>query len=205
MTPLQERLASVPALQPLVTELKGNVRLRWMVFGVFSVFLLYVALVLDDWRVEMMADYRPLALREARLEELAENTDLDFEAYFEREKAADAELQQQFWRSTSQGLAGAELQSWLRRLGSEHRLEKMRFDLSEARPVSGLDETVWRLEAELGGELKPSDARALVVALANSDRKLRVERLNYSPQRGDRFSIRLQAFFLIEPPAESES
>ncbi len=205
MSALIERLAEVPALQPLLVELRANARLRWMVFGVLSVFLLYVVLVLDDWRAEVVADYRPLALREARLEELARDTDVDFQAYFEREQTADTALRERFWRSTSQGLAGAELQSWLRGLAREHRLEKMRLDLSEARPEQGLDDTVWRLEAEMSGEITPNDARALAAALASSERKLRVERLNFSPQRGDRFTVRLQVFFLIEPVAGEES
>jgi hypothetical protein len=202
MSDLYQRLLEAPVLQPLLTELRANERLRWMVFGVLSVFLLYLVLVLDDVRAEAVAEYRPLALREARLEELASNTDVDFAAYYERQQAADAALREQFWRSTSRGLAGAELQSWLRRLAREHSLQKSRLDLSEARPVPGLDSEVWRFEAELSGELLPSDARALASALASSDRKLRVERLNYSPQRGDRFTVRLLAYFIIE---ESES
>lgn len=205
MSELARRLKESEALQPLLVELRGNARLRWMVFGVFSIFLLYIALVLDDWRAEVVADYQPLAVREARLEELAGNIDVDFKAYYDSQQAANAELREQFWRSTSQGLAGAELQSWLRRLAREHRLGKMRLDLSDARPVADIDDPVWRLEAEMSGELLPHDARALAVSLANSDRKLRVERLNYAPQRGDRFSIRLQAFFLIEPAGDVDS
>ncbi len=198
MSDLKQQILNSPQLQPLVAELRGNSRLRWMVFGVVSIFLLYIVLVLDDMRADAAAEYRPLALREARLEELAGNTDVDFKAYFEREQAADAALRQQFWRSTSRGLAGAELQSWLRRLGREHGLKKSRLDLSEARPVAGLNDNLWRFEAELSGELLPSDARALAVALASADRKLRVVRLNYAPTRNDRFTVRLQAFFIIE-------
>jgi hypothetical protein len=193
-----ETIGQSAGLRPLLTELRLNDRLRWMVFAIFAIFLAYLALVLDDWRADRVAAYRPLALREARLRELDQNTEVDFKAYYEREREANRALKQQFWRSTSQGLAGAELQSWLRGLAREHNVEKPRFDLSDGRPVQGFDQPVWRLEAELSGEIKPGDARGLVASLAQSERKVLVEQFSFAPRRGDRLTLRLVANFLIE-------
>jgi hypothetical protein len=197
------RLTELPQFQELKTELAINSRLRWLVFSVLVVFLVYFVLVMDDLRIEVVDEYRTIAMREARLESLQEGAEADFAEYYAAQEAANQNLRARFWLAGSQGLAGAELQSWLRLLAIGNNMTKLRLDLSDIRPVPGMSEPVWRLEAELGGEITPHDARALLAAIARSENVVVVERLSYSPPRNDALNLRLVANFLIgDAPGE---
>jgi len=198
MTSIADRLAESRQLQEFRSQLSANPRLRWLLFGVFIVFMVYLALVLDDTRIDLAEGYGRIANTESKLASLSEDAQADFEAYYRAEEAANTALRARLWMASSEGLAGAEFQSWLRRIANENQMKKVRLDMSEIRPLAGLEQPLWRLEAELSGELTPSDARALIAAVAKSERAVSVERLSYSPLRGDRMTVQLAAYFLIE-------
>ena len=191
------RLTELPQYQELKSELAINSRLRWLVFSVLVVVLVYFVLVMDDVRVEVVGEYKTIAEREARLESLQQGAEADFADYYAAQEAANQTLRARFWLAGSQGLAGAELQSWLRILAIGNNMKKLRLDLSDIRPVPGMSEPVWRLEAELGGEITPHDARTLLAAIARSENVVVVERLSYTPPRNDALNLRLVANFLI--------
>ena len=200
-----QKLMAQPALQQFVAELESNERLRWLLFGVALVVVVYFALVVDDWRIAVAEDYEDLAQREARLEYLETGSDTDFQGFYEEQKAANDKLRERFWQAKSAGLAGAELQSWLRVLAADHNLRKMRLDVSDIRPVPNIEDPLWQLEAELTGEILPNHVMSLIAALARSERAVVVQRLAYSPPGGDRLSLRLAVNFRIGEPTEEGS
>ena len=181
-----------------VSEVRGNNRLRWMLMAACPIFLLYLALVADDWRQELVAEYRPVAQRQARLEQLAAGSAQGFEEFYSAEQAAHENLRGQLWQAATAGLAGADFQSWLRRLTNASGMQKQRIDLSDIRPLDGMEQALWRLEAEVSGQLQPAQVKALLTELASSDKTVVVERLSYSPQRGDRLSMLIVANFILE-------
>jgi hypothetical protein len=184
--------------QNLTSELRANSRLRWMVMAGGVILLLYLALVADDWRQQLADEYRPVAQRQAKLQQLAAGSAQGFEDFHAAEQAAHDKLRAQLWRAGTAGLAGADFQSWLRRLASASGMEKQRIDLADIRPLEGMEQPLWRLEAEVSGQLQPAQVRALLAALASSEKIVVVERLSYSPQRGDRLNMLLVANFILE-------
>ncbi len=198
MIPVMEKLAGHSQVRELRRQLEATPRLRWMVYAVFFIFGSYLILLLDDSRVALWEDYRQVAARAAKLESLREIDPAEFAAFLESEQAMNAAVRKRFWMASSRGLAGAEFQSWLRFLASESKLGKLRINLGEVRPVESVDAPLWRVEAELTGEITPSDVRTLLGMLAESERAVSVENLSFSPARGDRLSLQLAADFLIE-------
>jgi hypothetical protein len=181
-----------------VIEVRGNSRLRWMLMAACPIFLFYLALVADDWRQQLVDEYRPLEQRQARLQQLAAGSAQGFEQFHSAEQAAHESLRQQLWQAGTAGLAGADFQSWLRRLTTASGMQKPRIDLSDIRPLEGMEQPLWRLEAEVSGQLQPAQVRALLKELASSEKMVAVERLSYSPQRGDRLSMLIVANFILE-------
>jgi len=187
---------------PLVCELRGqwatNARFRWLLFAVLCIFSFYLILVVDDMRSEAGEAYLRVALREQKLAALAYSEEADFEGYLQEQKATYSVLRERFWLASSEGLAGAELQSWLRRTCDQAGVESLRLDLADLRPVADLEEPVWRLEAELSGMASAEIARKLIGLLDSSNRMIVIERLSLSPMRGDRLIVQVVAYFLIE-------
>ena len=198
MSGLSSLIDQIPAAAEFRSQWAANSRLRWLLFGVVMVFSLYLILVADDMRVSALDDYARLALREAKLAGLAESEDADFEGYLTQERETQEKLRERLWIASSEGLAGAELQSWLRRVAGIAEIEGLRLDLSDLRPVSGMTRPVWRLEAEFTGTATPENARRVIGLITSSQRAVVVERLSFSPMRGNRLSVQLAAHFLIE-------
>ena len=187
---------------PLVAEFRnqwdGNPRFRWLLFAVGVVLLIYLVLVADDMRLAAVEDYQRIAQREAKLSALAQSEDADFAAYLAQERESQKLLRETLWLASSEGLAGAEFQAWLRRVAGLGEIENLRLDVSDVRPVTGMKQPVWRLEAEFNGIVTPDNARRVMGLIARSQRLVFVERLAYVPSRGNRLSVQLVAFFLIE-------
>ncbi|MEM0952927.1 MAG: hypothetical protein AAGI24_02200 [Pseudomonadota bacterium] len=188
----------IPAAAEFRRQWAANPRLRWLLFGVVVVFLLYLILAADDTRLAALDDYERLALREAKLTALAESEDADFAGYLAQERDTQAKLRERMWLASSEGLAGAEFQSWLRRVAGIAEIEGLRLDLSDLRPVPGVTSPVWRLEAEFTGIATPENARRVIGLITSSQRVVVVERLSFSPPRGNRLNVQLAAHFLIE-------
>ncbi len=198
MNPSLAKLAEHSLVLDLKRQLNTTPRLRWMVYAVAMIFVCYLTLVLDDWRAESAQDFKRIAARSAKLDSLQEVEQASFESFLAAEREQNAALLGRFWKASSRGLAGAEFQSWLRYVATESRLEQVRLNLSELRPLQGVEPPLWQIKAELSGRIQPSDVRSLLDLLARSERAVTVEDLSYSPLRGDRFSMQLAADFIIE-------
>ncbi len=198
MSALLARIMETDGVAELRRQWQDNLRFRWLVFGVGVVFLLYLVLVADDIRISAREAFQEIAARELKLTSLSQVGENSFEAFLTQEREAKAALRESFWLASSEGLAGAELQSWLRRVAAIAEMENVRLEVSDVRPIAGMQDPLWRLDAEISGQANSDDARRLIGLIARSKRLVVVEQLSYAPQRGDRLSVQLAAYFLIE-------
>ena len=185
-------------------EFETNPRLRRLCWGGLYVFLIYVVLLVDDLRIASLDSWRPIADRLARFEFVAANTDVDYAARLQEERDYYGRLSKRLWKADTAGLVGADFQAWLRDEVARSGLEKTRLSISAVRPVPGLARPLWRLEAEISAEAQPGELRSLIESLASARPGVVVERLNYTPDRGNRLSFLAVAYCLLQEPVGSE-
>jgi hypothetical protein len=185
-------------------EYETNARLRRLCWAGLYVLLIYLLLVMDDQRIASLDSWRPVADRLARFEFVASNADVDYAARLEEEQQYFDRLSQRLWKADTAGLVGADFQAWLRDEVGRSGLEKTRLSISSVRPVPGLSRPLWRLEAEISAVAEPGELRSLIESLASARPGVVVERLNYSPGRGDRLSFLAVAYCLLNEPLGDE-
>jgi hypothetical protein len=180
-------------------ELQRNARMRWMVVAGGLVFVWYVLLLAGEFRQEQENAYRPLHQQLVRLEGMqAKGERLDFSGRLAKELETSAEIESRLWRAATAGLAGADFQSWLQGVAKTSGMEKIRLELSELRPRDDMLRPLWKLEADLSGFAEPAAVLDFLAAVAASNNMVVIERLRYSPGRGNRITLLLVAHFLLD-------
>jgi len=183
------------ALRPLATELAANDRLRWGVWLILGILLVYCILVQSD---RLAAAHRDHA---AELERLARAGQVlagrDWPALLEAEREAHRALEARFWPAETEGLAQAKLQDALARVVEGLGLRDARFRAGASQAVPGAP-GIWRVQTRLdAGYRRGAELRALH-ALATHPQKLIVDRLDIMRrERNDsRIVLILSAYFV---------
>ena len=180
------------ALAPLRREFANNIRVRFGVWCVLAMVLLYWILVRSEDLQAARAEY---AGEIARLERAQEaRADEDWPLLLEVEQRTGAELNANFWQAETEGVAQARLLAALTELAGETELREARVQPGVVQPVADAPD-VWRVQARLTARHRMGAELRLLHAFATHPKKLVVDRLDISQTRA-RINILVSAYFV---------
>lgn len=183
-------------------QANANPRLRWMLWGVLYIFLMYFALSLGDWRVEQAQSINQLQRTVIKLEQLESQT--EWPERWADEKTISAQLNQRLWRATTPGLAEADLQNYLRLLMNTHNVEGLRLRLAPTETLVLGGETLFKVSADVSGVIDPTQINSLIRTIAEHPQVLLVERFSYSPQRAGQLNLLVTGYFSAAEESTAE-
>lgn len=183
-------------------QANANPRLRWMLWGVLYIFLMYFALSLGDWRAEQAQSINQLQRTAIKLEQLESQT--EWPQRWIDEKQVSEQLNQRLWRATTPGLAEADLQNYLRLLMNTHDVEGLRLRLAPTETLVLGGETLFKVSADVSGVIAPTQINSLIRAIAERPQVLLVERFSYGPQRAGQLNLLVTGYFSAAEGAVSE-
>ena len=181
-------------LRPLAAELSANARLRWGVWLILGILLVYCILVQSERLAVAHRDYAAETERLAKAESLLEGR--DWPALLEAERDAHREIESRFWVAETEGLAQAKLQDALAGVIDGLRLRNPRIQSGVSLPVPDLP-GIWRVQTRLDAGFRSGTELQALHALATHPKKLIVDRLDLSrrKQRKSRLTLILSAYF----------
>ena len=182
-------------LRPAVAELAGNARLRWGVWLILGLVLLYCVLLQSDRVAVVHDDYAAEAERLARAEVLLARR--DWPELLEAERGVHRTLETAFWQAETEGLAQAKLQAALAGTLEGLDLDQPLIRSGVSQPVPGLP-WVWRVQTRLDTAFRPGMELRMLHALATHPKKLIVDRLDLRRRtRQDSYmTLILSAYFV---------
>ena len=192
------------ALRPLAAELVGNARLRWGVWLIAGILLVYCILVQSDRVAAVHDEYAAEAGRLAKTRNLAERQ--DWRERLEAERDTYRKLEAALWEARTEGLAQAKLQGALNEVIDGLGLDKPRIRSGVSQPVPDLP-GVWRVQTRLDAAYRSGVELQVLHALATYPKKMIVDRLDLRrrTQRDSYLTLILSAYFVgVEAePAQS--
>ena len=183
------------ALQSAAAELAGNPRLRWGIWLILGIVLLYCILVQSDRLAAVHDEYAAATARLQKAELLLERQ--DWHELLDAERKAHRSLERSLWEAGTEGLAQAKLQAAL--AGAIERL-----DLREPRIRSGVSRPapdlpgIWRVQTRLDAAYRPGVELQVLYALATYPSKLIVDRLDLRQRsrQDSHMTLILSAYFV---------
>ncbi len=174
-------------------QANANPRLRWMLWGVLYIFLMYFALSLGEWRAEQQQGINQLQRTAVKLQQLKSETEWPEREAAETEVAQ--QLSQRLWKAKTPGLAEADLQNYLRQLMANYNVDGLRLRLAPTETLVLGGETLLKVNADVSAVIGVAQIDSLMRAMAEDKRALLVERFAYSPQRAGQLSLLVTAYF----------
>lgn len=174
-------------------QANANPRLRWMLWGVLYIFLMYFALSLGEWRAEQQQGINQLQRTAIKLQQLKSETEWPERQAAETEVAQ--QLSQRLWKAKTPGLAEADLQNYLRQLMANYNADGLRLRLAPTETLVLGGETLLKVSADVSAVIGVAQIDPLMRAMAEDKRALLVERFAYSPQRAGQLSLLVTAYF----------
>lgn len=185
------------------SQLHANPRLRWMVWGVAYILVLYFALSVNDWRQAGDETIAQLQRTSAKLDQLQHQT--QWPERLKHEQQLGTQLRGRLWEAQSESLADADVQNYLRKLMADHNVLNYRPRLAPSERVEIAGESLIKVTAEISGSLATSQIDHLLKALADNPKFIAVERFGYAPQRAGQLDMLVSVYFLVvdTPTADS--
>lgn len=160
---------------------QANPRLRWGVWTMLFIMLLWLNLVASDWRTGLAGEQQQAAEQWQQQQTLAGSQ--HWQQRLEQARAATGEQSRHFGKAASESLARADVQARvaaeLARLG----LEKARIEVSAA-PAADAATGLVPLQLRVSGQAGGDRLLALVQALEQGSPLLRIEQVTANNQRG---------------------
>ena len=183
------------ALRPLAAEVADNARLRWGIWLIVAILLVYCLLVQSERLDAAYLDYAGEAGRLAKAQTVL--TGEDWPSLLEAERAVHRALTSRYWQAETEGLAQAKLQDALAGAVSELGLREARFRSAVSQPVPNLP-GVWRVQTRLDAAYRSGLEPRVLHALATHPMKLIVDRLDLirRERHGSRLVLLLSAYFV---------
>lgn len=181
-------------------ELTANPRLRLGVWVIVAIVVGYVAFVVQADRVDAAsAEYASADSRLVRGRDLLARQ--DWAERLSTARAIEADLTANFWHATNEGIAQASLRNVIDDLTARIHLSQPSVELGSSRAVPDA-EGLWRVQARITAQgVGPATLR-LLHRIASHPRKLVVERLDLTRNRGGmRLELLLSAYFLLDDAA----
>ena len=191
-----------PVVKQLKQEFEKNPRLVWGVAGIGLILLLYIWLTIGDLYFEEYAKYQDA---EERLEEI--QLVASDKSWGKRVKQSDVLLgsvTQKLWQSSSVGLAQADMQAKMNQLAKQFDMQRFRLKLGTPVQVKGLKD-VWKVQGEMSAKFDAEMIQPLFALLAESERSLIVERLDFDTDRRKHITMLMSAYFLIQEASNDAS
>lgn len=183
----------LPYWLQLQQQAGANPRLRWMLWGVLYIFLIYFALSLGEWRAGQQQGINQLQRTAMKLEQLESQT--EWPQRWVAEKEIGAQLQQRVWKAKTIGLAEADLQNYLRSLVNNHNGDGLRLRLAPTETVVIGGESLFKVSADVSAVLNIAQIDNLMRSMAEHPQALLVERFGYSAQRSGQLNMLVTAYF----------
>jgi hypothetical protein len=189
----------MPHWHQLVQQAGTNTRLRWMLWAIVYIFLIFIALSLAEVRQKQARTITQLQRTAERLEQLESQT--DWPQRLAGEQTAAIQLRKRFWMANTPGLAEADLQNYLRGLANEQSGDGLRLRLAPTESISIGDVTLFKVSADMSVMINPLRINSFIKSMANDSRILVVDRFGYGAQRSGQVNILVTAYFLPSAPA----
>ena len=183
--------ALAAAFGQLRTEFAENLRLRYGVWLVAAILLIYFALLQNERAQAVFASYVAEANRLSRTAALLERE--DWPQLLAAEREAHDRLAALIWQAESEGLAQAELQSEVRRMVEAARLTGVLIRTGISQPVPDMPD-VWRIQMRVTGGYAQGAELRLLHAVATHPKRLVVDRLDIT-RTNSRLTLMVSAYF----------
>lgn len=185
----------------LRTQLVGNARLRWGLLAIAGIILLWLWLVLADWRAALADEYVQSAHQLERIRALAGQDEWLLRAKAARElrEGLDAQLQ----RASTLGVAQATAQGFAQTLA-----QKFRGDVrvqGQAPAEIGRGSGIWRVPVVLSGQLGPAQVLQLIRQIESQPNLVSIEQALILNRGAGNFSLTLVMFFRIEDKGDGRA
>lgn len=185
----------IALLGPLPDQVKANARLQVGLGVTAGIMILWIVLVLADWREARISVLKDSIVHLEQTRSLARQTDWP-------ERAAQAQeivetLKAEIPQASSPGMAQAEFQGWLRELAEKQSLP-VRMEVQA--PVHlAQPENIVRVSATLNGSLPPGQVLALVERIESRQSLATVPVMTLRSDTSTRsFSMTVNGYYSLE-------
>jgi hypothetical protein len=178
-------------LQAIRSNLRNNPRLRIGLWIIAGIVWLYLLLSLRDEVDAITSEYRALAVKTARAESIARQSEWIARAAPAKALAFTAE--NRLWQESSLGLAQAAVQDWLNQAVQQAGVvkpvltvaaqEEVRADTSDAsnanKPAKPAPEAdMWKVNARLGFDFSPKSFYNIMERISGSEKTFVIESMS---------------------------
>jgi len=180
------------AVSRVWNEWQQNPRFRLGGWIILFIMLAYLLMLLSDWEKGFSTEYRESADRLERLELLARQKE-----WIERADAAKAisvQMEGRFWKTTSRGLAQAQVQSWLDNLLKNKDIQDARTQVEPVREMTEY-EGIWQVAFRIEAAFEPRKLAELLRTAEGSEQIVTVEQLDAVYNKNPRLTLVLKAYF----------
>lgn len=174
-------------------EWRENTRLRWGVFAVLIIVLIYGIEMTQDLAASLRAEVSALMAKDVRLQNIKGQE--GWPAVVEQAESHLANAARHLWAAETPGLAQATLQGWLSDLLEEAPVKGRALTVNVAEATEG-DANLWRVRGEMRGEMAQRDFLNLLQAIETHPRRVQVVQMQWTLSRlGVRASLQVEALF----------
>ena len=192
--PFAERMAQMRV------EWSGNQRLRIGTGLILVILVVYILMVLSDWRTALHAEYQQRTLELYKVRALAGKDEWLLRA--DKAQALDKALQAEIPRAATIGLAQAEVQTWMRQIMQAFG-PKMASESHAPSPVAG-EPGLWRIPITIRGVSSPQRLQEILRRIESADRLTVVDSMTVTMIRdAPNISLTAVAYYRVGKPGEA--
>lgn len=181
------------------TEWAGNPRLRVGAAAIAVIVVVYLMLVLADWRTALHAEYQQRTLQLYKVQALAGKDEWLLRA--DSTRALNKALQSEIPSAATIGLAQAETQTWMRQIMQAFG-PKMTSESHAPVQVTG-QPGVWRIPITIRGLVSVQQLQEILRRIESADTLVAVESMSVTMVRDTpNTSITAVSFYRVGKPAE---
>ncbi len=189
--PFAERMAQMRI------EWAGNPRLRIGAFLILAILVLYLVMVLSDWRAALHEEYQQRTLQLYKMEALAGKNEWLQRA--ENVQALDKALRSEIPKAATIGLAQAEVQTWMRQIMQAFG-PRMSSESHAPVPVVG-EPGLWRIPITIRGVISVQQLQEILRRIESADRLTVIDNMTVSMIREvPNVSLTAAAYYRVGTP-----
>lgn len=181
------------------TEWSGNPRLRVGTAAILVILVVYVLMVLADWRAALHEEYQQRTLQLYKVQALAGKDEWLLRA--ENARALDKALQSEIPNASTIGLAQAEVQTWMRQIMQAFG-PKMGSESHAPVQVTG-EPGLWRIPITIRGLVSVQQLQEILRRIESADRLTVVDSMTITMVRDTpNVSLTAVAYYRVGKPGE---
>ncbi len=173
-------------------ELNANRRLRYGVWAIVIIVLLYLALIQSERVATAFKEYQRAYDREAKILAMHANQDGWFAAT-DTEKKNTEQLKQLLWQADTVGVAQALLQQSIEKAIAPLKMKNVRMRYGIATQVAS-DPAVWQVQIQVEARYSKGDEVQFLYNLESSPKQLIIDRLDLN-QKSSQLMVQLSGYF----------